>query len=92
MPCLAEIQLLRSILVLAIVCCFTPAFRWAQGGFLGVDVFLVISGCLIGPLLNWQISPGTFLVGDFYRPRAWRLMPAHPVKLLVVGAVFCLAL
>ncbi|GGD31461.1 acyltransferase [Microbacterium faecale] len=59
-------------------------FRWPSGGFVGVDVFFVISGYLITGLLlrEWDRS-GTISFWGFYRRRIKRIMPA---ALLVVFA------
>jgi peptidoglycan/LPS O-acetylase OafA/YrhL len=47
-----------------------------DGGFLGVDVFFVLSGFLITALLLREVATGRVRVGAFYRRRALRLMPA----------------
>ncbi|MDQ6852422.1 MAG: acyltransferase family protein [Actinomycetota bacterium] len=58
---------------------------WARGGFLGVDAFFVLSGCLITTLLllEWR-STGGIKLGAFWARRARRLLPA---LFLVLGAV-----
>lgn len=47
-----------------------------EGGFLGVDIFFVISGFLMTGLIVRAIDNGTFTLGDFYSRRARRLLPA----------------
>lgn len=62
------------------------------GGFLGVDVFFVISGYLISLILYRQQAAGTFSVAEFYRRRGRRLFPALTLVLLttVVFGYFAL--
>jgi peptidoglycan/LPS O-acetylase OafA/YrhL len=59
---------------------------WARGGFLGVDVFFVLSGLLITSLLvqEWTRS-GRIALGAFWLRRARRLLPAMFVVLLAVA-------
>jgi len=51
------------------------------GGFIGVDVFLVISGYLISSILLREIASGRFSVASFYERRARRILPALYVVL-----------
>src|SRR5699024_8319068 len=58
------------------------------GGYVGVDVFFVISGFLITSLLYREASGrGRVLLGRFYVRRVRRLLPAATVVLVAVGAV-----
>lgn len=59
-----------------------------HGGFLGVDMFFVISGYVINTLLQRDISAGTFTFSNFYRRRAWRLLPALAVTLVITALLF----
>ena len=55
------------------------------GGFIGVDIFLVISGYLIvGSLVRELANTGTVKLGTFYARRIRRLLPASTVVLLSV--------
>ncbi|MES2979231.1 MAG: acyltransferase family protein [Pseudomonadota bacterium] len=68
-------QGLRAIAVLAVVVYhLSPA--WIPGGFVGVDVFFVISGYLITGLIKRSLDEGTFSMGEFLARRARRLFPA----------------
>ena len=55
---------------------FHAGFPFFQGGFLGVDVFFVISGYLITSLIIGELERGTFKLSNFYLRRAKRLLPA----------------
>jgi peptidoglycan/LPS O-acetylase OafA/YrhL len=57
----------------------------ASGGFVGVDVFFVISGFLITAILRRELSNGTFSVWRFYQRRARRILPALVVMLVAVS-------
>jgi len=54
-----------------------------QGGFLGVDIFFVISGYLITSILLREMERGTFTFAGFYERRARRILPALLLMLLV---------
>src|SRR5262249_58885993 len=60
---------------------------FAPGGFLGVDIFFVLSGFLITSLLLAErASTGRISIRDFYIRRARRLLPAlHPLLLAVAA-------
>ncbi|OZC75196.1 hypothetical protein CH251_10495 [Rhodococcus sp. 06-462-5] len=79
---LLDIQGLRMIAVtLAIT---HHVFRWPEGGYVGVDMFFVISGFLITSLLLREgLRYGRVSIADFYRRRARRILP---LALLVMGA------
>ncbi|EMD4022608.1 TPA: acyltransferase family protein [Escherichia coli] len=79
-----EIDGLRAIAVLLVV--IYHAFPSAiPGGFIGVDIFFVISGFLITSILNTEISTGKYSIKEFYRRRIDRLFPA---LLLVMFSVY----
>ena len=78
----SDIDGLRAIAVLAVI--FSHAgFATFSGGFVGVDIFFVISGYLITKILLKQMSDGTYTLGSFYERRARRLLPALILMILV---------
>jgi peptidoglycan/LPS O-acetylase OafA/YrhL len=71
-----ELQGLRAVAVLAVVADHLDA-RWLTGGFVGVDVFFVISGYLItGLLIEEHQRTGRIALRSFYGRRVRRLLPA----------------
>ena len=70
-----EIDGLRALAVIPVILFHAglPGFR---GGYVGVDVFFVISGYLITALLLGELGAGTFSLVRFYERRARRLLPA----------------
>ena len=72
-----EIDGLRAVAVLSVVF-YHFGFAGFSGGFVGVDVFFVISGYLIGGLLWAELeSTGRISLKEFYIRRIRRLMPAY---------------
>ncbi len=53
-----------------------PASQLFRGGFVGVDVFFVISGYLITGLVELEMGRGVFSIVDFYERRIRRILPA----------------
>ena len=80
-----DIDGLRAVAVLAVVA-FHAFPAAVPGGFIGVDVFFVISGYLISGILFEGLARGDFSFADFYARRIRRIFPALG---LVLGA--CLA-
>jgi peptidoglycan/LPS O-acetylase OafA/YrhL len=70
-----EIDGLRAIAVLAVIF-FHSGFRAFSGGFVGVDVFFVISGYLIALILIQDLEKERFSISHFYQRRARRILPA----------------
>ena len=71
----AEIDGLRAVAVLPVIL-FHAGFAAFGGGFVGVDVFFVISGYLITSIIVEEKSAGTFTIAGFYERRARRILPA----------------
>jgi peptidoglycan/LPS O-acetylase OafA/YrhL len=80
-PYRPEVDGLRALAVLPVVLYHAgvPLFR---GGFVGVDVFFVISGYLITGILLAELSRGDFSLLRFYERRARRILPALSVMML----------
>src|SRR3954453_13464444 len=77
---------LRGLAVIAVLL-FHGGVAWARGGFLGVDVFFVLSGFLITSLLldeRWKT--GTVKLSRFWARRARRLLPALLILLPAMAA------
>lgn len=77
-----DIDGLRAIAVLSVVF-FHINKTWLPGGFIGVDVFFVISGYLITFLIYGEVQSGQFSFKNFYRRRINRIFPALFVVIFV---------
>ncbi|KQY98569.1 hypothetical protein ASD19_06950 [Microbacterium sp. Root53] len=85
----ADIQGLRAIAVVLVV--LNHVFLWPSGGFLGVDVFYVISGFLITGLLLREVEQsGSISFRGFYARRIRRILPAAVIVLVVTVMVAAL--
>jgi len=71
----SDIDGLRAIAVLAVLI-FHAYPTFLRGGFVGVDIFFVISGYLISKVILTTLEQGTFSVADFYSRRIRRIFPA----------------
>ena len=80
-----DIDGLRAIAVLAVIL-FHLNSSWLPGGFLGVDIFFVISGYLIGGILYRELSTGTFSLKRFYLRRMRRILPAF-FAVVIIGVL-----
>ena len=78
----SEIDGLRALAVLPVIF-FHAGFELFSGGFVGVDVFLVISGYLITTIIISEMSEGKFSILKFYERRARRILPALFFVMLV---------
>lgn len=70
-----DIQALRGLAVLQVVL-FHAGHGYVQAGYLGVDIFFVVSGFLITGMIAGRIERGNFSFAEFYFSRAKRLLPA----------------
>ncbi|MCP3420659.1 acyltransferase family protein [Nocardioides pinisoli] len=91
-PIRGDIQTLRALAVWMVVVCHA----WPStlpGGFVGVDVFFVISGYLVaGSILKATRRGERVSVGAFWSRRVRRIVPAASVVALATTVVFCLVL
>jgi len=88
----ADIDGLRALAVVPVLLYHigVPGF---SGGFVGVDIFFVISGYLICGMIDADIRNRSFSLGDFYKRRILRILPALFVMFLVTSVlayVYCL--
>jgi peptidoglycan/LPS O-acetylase OafA/YrhL len=86
-----EIAGLRAVAVISVVL-FHLKVGGFEGGFVGVDVFFVISGYLISRNILRDLRVGRFSIGDFYVRRVRRIYPAlifTVVATYLCGALWC---
>jgi peptidoglycan/LPS O-acetylase OafA/YrhL len=82
-----DIQGLRAVAVLLVVLSHAGV-SFLAGGYVGVDVFFVLSGFLItGVLLSGIAEHGAKSLGDFYMRRAKRILPAAALTIVVTDIV-----
>jgi len=79
-----DIDGLRAIAVLSVVG-FHAFPEWLHGGFIGVDIFFVISGYLISTIIFENLERNSFSFADFYGRRIRRIFPA---LIVVLGSCF----
>lgn len=89
---LAEIDGLRAIAVMAVLF-YHVDLQLFSGGFIGVDVFFVISGYLITRNINTSVASGSFSFVKFYTRRFKRLYPAllATISITAIAALFILS-
>src|SRR5690606_11766193 len=81
-----EIDGLRAIAVLSVIF-FHANIPGFSGGFVGVDVFFVISGYLITGILLRELDTETFSIVSFYERRVRRILPA--LFLVLFACIVC---
>ncbi len=82
----AEIDGLRALAVMPVIF-FHAGFSIFGGGFVGVDVFFVISGYLITTIIIRELNSNTFSLKRFYERRARRILPALIFVILISSIV-----
>jgi len=83
-----DIEGLRAVAVLAVLL-FHLDLETVSGGFIGVDIFFVISGFLIGGIVVREAGEGAFRFGDYLTRRVRRIVPVMLVVLTVVTVAAC---
>lgn len=83
----ADIDGLRAVAVLLVLVFHFDLFSVGKAGFIGVDVFFVISGFLITTIVKNQLDDGSFSFGQFYMRRIRRLVPAL-IAVLILTLLF----
>ena len=84
----AQIDGLRALAVIPVVL-YHAGFATFSGGFVGVDIFFVISGYLITGILLEDLENKCFSLSGFYERRARRLLPA---LFFITGISVCFAI
>ena len=77
-----DIDGLRAVAIITVIA-FHSGWTLFRTGFVGVDVFFVISGYLIGSMIIDDVQAGRFSLVGFYERRIRRIFPALAVMLAV---------
>ena len=77
-----DIDGLRALAVISVIL-FHVNPNYMPSGFLGVDIFFVISGFLITSIIYREMAEGTFSFANFYNRRIKRILPVFFVVLIV---------
>ncbi|HHF4621425.1 TPA: acyltransferase family protein [Haemophilus influenzae] len=81
-----EIDGLRAIAVISVII-YHLNENWLSGGFLGVDIFFVISGFLITGIIITEIQQNSFSLKQFYTRRIKRIYPAFIIVMALVSFI-----
>lgn len=81
-----DIDGLRAIAII-LVLIYHGGLSFFPSGFIGVDVFFVISGFLITRIIHESLNEGSFSFVDFYNRRLWRLQPVFVCLLFLTTAL-----
>lgn len=81
-----QIDGLRAIAVIGVIL-FHMNYQWITGGFVGVDIFFVISGYLITSIILKEHESGLFKISKFMIRRIKRVLPALLIMLIVISIV-----
>ena len=81
-----DIDGLRAIAVVAVVLHHALPEKF-EGGFVGVDIFFIISGYLISSIILAGLNKGKFSFADFYAKRVKRIFPALALVLITTLAM-----
>ena len=82
----SEIDGLRALAVIPVIF-FHAGINFFSGGFVGVDVFFVISGYLITTIIIRELNNNTFSIKSFYERRARRIFPALIFIILISSII-----
>ena len=81
-----EIDGLRALAILPVIL-FHAGYNNFEGGYVGVDIFFVISGYLISSIIIYEVESGKFSLKNFYERRARRILPAL-FSVILISAPF----